>query len=51
MFEHPQIPHDIHEARARRLRAEAAGALFAQLVAYFRRETACDDCGKPVVIS
>jgi hypothetical protein len=51
MFEYPEIPYDLHAARARQLRAEAAGMLFAKVAAYFRRGTECDDCGKPVVIS
>lgn len=56
MFEYPEIPYDLHAARARRLRAEAAGAFFAKIAAHFRHKTVrhkteCDDCGKPVVIS
>jgi hypothetical protein len=51
MFEYPRIPYDFHAARARQLRAEAFGAMFKRIAAFFRRQTECDDCGKPIVIS
>lgn len=51
MFEYPEIPFDLHRARARELRAQAARDFFARLVAFFRDTKECDDCGKPVVIS
>ena len=51
MFEYPEIPYDLHRARARQLRAEAYGKFFARLVAFFRDTKDCDDCGKPIVIS
>jgi hypothetical protein len=51
MFEYPEIPYDLREARARQLRAEAGRDFFARLVAFFRSTRECPDCGKPVVIS
>jgi hypothetical protein len=47
------VIHDFAAAaeHARQLRAEAAAACFARLVAFFRDTKECEDCGKPIVIS
>jgi hypothetical protein len=51
MSELPAHDFALATERARQLRAEAAAAYFARLVAFFRGTEDCPDCGKPVVIS